>query len=420
MYDNMKQHLIIQAVLILLVERKSVTHADPTVATATVTNDGRSSSTGAASTGFETPIPGDDVDITIMNVAGADLGVPQTVDVRYPQEILAVIHEGRNYFEDWVKRDPFYAPVVELCKNQHENCALWAALGECEKNAAYMKHHCPIVCKSCEVLHHETKCPVDSTNIQEDEVAWRPGDLDKMFQRITTDPTIQELHQPTVLQRPTYANGDTEETATYNLGFWVVTLDNFLTQQETEQIVRLGHQAGFNRSASDVGKASQDGSFTRRFDEDRTSENTWCKRPCYEDPIVQRVLQKMYHVTQIHDKHAENLQILKYEPQQYYKPHIDYIFEEKSRMQGVRILTMYLYLSDVEEGGGTNFPQMDLTVMPKRGRALLWPSVLNEAPNSMDARTVHQALPVLKGIKYGANAWYHMRDFKTPLARGCA
>jgi prolyl 4-hydroxylase len=70
----------------------------------------------------------------------------------------------------------------------------------------------------------------------------------------------------------------------------------------------------------------------------------------------------------------------------------------------VRILTLYLYLNDVEEGGGTNFDELDITVMPKRGRALLWPSVLDSDPDKKDGRTTHQALPVGKGsIKYGAN-----------------
>lgn len=82
-------------------------------------------------------------------------------------------------------------------------------------------------------------------------------------------------------------------------------------------------------------------------------------------------------------------------------------------------MTMYLYLNDVEEGGGTNFDKLNVTVMPKRGRALVWPSVLNDHPNMKDDRTTHQALPVEKGIKFGANAWFHMRDFKTPHAEGC-
>lgn len=80
---------------------------------------------------------------------------------------------------------------------------------------------------------------------------------------------------------------------------------------------------------------------------------------------------------------------------------------------------MYLYLNDVEAGGGTNFDRLGITVMPKRGRALLWPSVTNDDPHKKDHRTTHQALPVEKGIKYGANAWFHQRDFKTPNADGC-
>lgn len=82
-------------------------------------------------------------------------------------------------------------------------------------------------------------------------------------------------------------------------------------------------------------------------------------------------------------------------------------------------MTVYLYLNDVDAGGGTNFNKLNVTVLPKRGRALLWPSVLDRAPNDDDQRTTHQALPVEAGIKYGANAWFHMRDFKTPHENKC-
>jgi 2OG-Fe(II) oxygenase superfamily len=93
-----------------------------------------------------------------------------------------------------------------------------------------------------------------------------------------------------------------------------------------------------------------------------------------------------------------------------YEEHHDYIDIDLERQQGVRILTVYLYLNDVEAGGGTNFPKLNVTVMPKRGRALIWPSVRDDDPSEPDTRTDHQALPVMKGIKYGANLWYHQRD----------
>jgi prolyl 4-hydroxylase len=57
--------------------------------------------------------------------------------------------------------------------------------------------------------------------------------------------------------------------------------------------------------------------------------------------------------------------------------------------------------------------------MPRRGRLLLWPSVLDEDLNMKDFSTEHQALPVEAGEKYGANGWLHLRDFTDSLGKGC-
>ena len=102
----------------------------------------------------------------------------------------------------------------------------------------------------------------------------------------------------------------------------------------------------------------------------------------------------------------------------FYESH-DYIQHEWERPQGPRVLTIFLYLNEVEEGGGTHFGQLGLTVQPKKGRALIWPSVLDEDLLEWDERTHHEALPVLSGLKYGANAWIHLRDFKTYYHRNC-
>ena len=64
---------------------------------------------------------------------------------------------------------------------------------------------------------------------------------------------------------------------------------------------------------------------------------------------------------------------------------------------GPRILTVFFYLSDVDEGGKTTFPKLDISITPKKGRALLWPSTLDSDPAALDHRTVHAAEPVLAG-----------------------
>lgn len=62
---------------------------------------------------------------------------------------------------------------------------------------------------------------------------------------------------------------------------------------------------------------------------------------------------------------------------------------------------------------------MSVQVKPKRGRALVWPSVLDENPEDQDIRTNHAAAPVIKGKKYAANAWIHLYDFAKSNLWGC-
>lgn len=45
---------------------------------------------------------------------------------------------------------------------------------------------------------------------------------------------------------------------------------------------------------------------------------------------------------------------------------------------------------------------------PKKGRAVLWPSVYSAEPMNKDGRFDHEAMPVEAGLKFGANSWIHM------------
>ena len=77
---------------------------------------------------------------------------------------------------------------------------------------------------------------------------------------------------------------------------------------------------------------------------------------------------------------------------------------------GPRIATFFFYLADVDEGGGTDFDRVAKTVQPKRGRAVLWYNIYPDT-QAMDSRTHHEALPVIKGEKWGINKWLHTRPF---------
>jgi prolyl 4-hydroxylase len=251
------------------------------------------------------------------------------------------------------------------------------------------------------MLHIEARCPLDPEAVD----ALQPGDVNRLFQKIAYSPEYQQ-YEPVVVSKPPE-------------GPWMLMFENALSEAEAERLIELGGIQGYERSA-DVGIEKTDGTHEKKVNNGRTSTNAWCIGECMDDPVAQTVMARIENITGIPEPNSENLQLLRYEEDQFYQVHSDYIPYHTERPCGVRILTFYMYLNDVEEGGGTNFPNANnVTVTPKRGRAVLWPSVLDEDPHRKDYRTNHQALPVIKGVKYGANAWIHQRDFKAANTMGC-
>jgi prolyl 4-hydroxylase len=241
------------------------------------------------------------------------------------------------------------------------------------------------------------------------------------------DTALYEGLNVTILSRP-YKKGG---TGIYGIpledwqfeGPWILSFDSFLSAAETQRMVELGFEQGFERSAN-VGGVTFDGSLAPVVTNSRTSTNAWCTDTCNEDPVSQAIWERMERVTGISEKNSEHFQIARYEEGQFYDLHHDFIPEELDRPAGARILRFYMFLNDVDEGGEVQFPSLDekfdLTIPPKNGKALLWPCVLNEDPNSPDDRTQLVELPVEKGQKFSGIAWIHIRDFKTPNSLGCS
>jgi len=340
---------------------------------------------------------------------GSTYGEIQEVEGPHKEAAIKKIAEMDKYMAEVVST-PEYDSVRAQCTNRHAQCAFWAVVGECEKNPSYMKLHCPPVCESCHLLEFDVRCPKDENAVD----VFGPGDLNKMFERIVATEEHVIVHS-----RPEYAEGDNQDNATHILGPWVITVDNFIKDDETARLIELGGDEGYERS-TDVGKKLFDGSFDAKQSKTRTSENAWCNNECHKDPLAKSAIDSIERLTGVPEVNSEYLQLLKYEKGQFYRRHHDYIDQTWDRPPGPRILTAFLYLNDVEAGGGTNFPGLNLTIMPKKGRILLWPSVRDEDPNLKDYRTDHQALDVEKGRKFAANAWLHLRDFKTPHDAGCS
>ena len=323
----------------------------------------------------------------------------------------------KDYMNNVVANDPNLS--ILDCKNKHANCVEWASTGECQANPPYMLKSCAPACNSCDKLTFEGRCGEMMESTRDIKGVWHEsGSVTRFFERLLVDAAEFE---PVVHSRPNAAqnippnNSDVVPIE----GPWVVTMSNVLSEEECNTLIQLGQDRGYKRSTG-LGAKLEDGTYSNDETEIRTSSNTWCLEDCYEDPITKRVLERLYNITMLPEENSEYLQLLNYQESQFYQTHHDYLPHHVDRPMGVRIMTLFLYLNTVPEGGGTEFPELGIVVQAKRGTALLWTNVLDEDPYGKDARTEHQALPVIRGEKYGANAWYHQGDFKSAFKKGCS
>jgi predicted 2-oxoglutarate/Fe(II)-dependent dioxygenase YbiX len=87
----------------------------------------------------------------------------------------------------------------------------------------------------------------------------------------------------------------------------------------------------------------------------------------------------------------ERLRCYRYQPGQRFAPHYDGAFIRNDREES--LLTLMVYLNDGFAGGATAFPDLEVEVVPKTGRALLF-----------QHRQLHEGRTVTEGVKYAARS----------------
>ena len=288
------------------------------------------------------------------------------------------------------------AAAQQPCTNKDvvkQRCHDFAAGGECKRNPGWMHVYCAASCQACELMDPEVRCNEDRIGGgYKRRAALGPGDLGALFRSL---PRRFPEYNISFLAEP--PNGP-----------YIAQFDSFISDFEIEAL--LGHAQGLKRSTDQSEKFDSDGVQVQVTSKSRTSMNAWCLRECAEDPIVKRVSDRIQSITGIPEENYENFQILRYERGQRYNRHHDMSDRDNSMLAGPRVLTFFIYLSDVEAGGGTSFPDLEprVTMTPKKGSAILWPSVLDDHPTTRDDRTHHEALPVEAGLKFAANHWIHV------------
>ncbi|XP_001371555.2 prolyl 4-hydroxylase subunit alpha-2 [Monodelphis domestica] len=140
----------------------------------------------------------------------------------------------------------------------------------------------------------------------------------------------------------------------------------------------------------------------------RISKSSWLKED--DDPIIAQVNRRMQYITGLSVKTAELLQVSNYGMGGQYEPHFDFSrrpFDSGLKTEGNRLATFLNYMSDVEAGGATVFPDFGAAIWPKKGTSVFWYNLFRSG--ECDYRTRHAACPVLVGSKWVSNKWFHER-----------
>ena len=187
----------------------------------------------------------------------------------------------------------------------------------------------------------------------------------------------------------------------------VAVIEGLLADAECDKLIQL---CSGRMKSSEVVDRQSGGSYQSNV---RKSEGCHFNRG--ENAVVQRIEQRIAALTSIAVDCGEPLQMLHYGVGGEYLAHQDFFdpadpgSQVLTRVGGQRIATLVIYLNNVPEGGDTNFPELELSVKPRKGSAVYF-EYLNAA-GQLDARCLHAGTPVARGDKWIATKWLRQRPY---------
>jgi len=131
------------------------------------------------------------------------------------------------------------------------------------------------------------------------------------------------------------------------------------------------------------------------------------------DPFVRMIERRIDDLLGIEPGWGETVQGQRYTPGQEFQAHVDWFWTlaeywpDEERRGGQRSWTAMIYLSEVEDGGVTEFVRIGVSVPPQRGLLLVWNNAAPDGSPNWD--TMHAAQPVVSGTKYVITKWYRTR-----------
>jgi prolyl 4-hydroxylase len=176
----------------------------------------------------------------------------------------------------------------------------------------------------------------------------------------------------------------------------VIEIEEFLSDENCDKLIEIAE--------SKLGSVGVLGDEIEGY---RVAKGCWL-----EDTDGYEIINHRERVSLISNLPVSNMElihIVRYGINEEYKEHHDFFHPEEKYYTdemdrgGQRLKSSLVYLNDDFSGGETEFPNLNFTVKPKKGKLVLWDNINDDG--SLDYDSLHAGLPVISGYKYIAVIW---------------
>ncbi|MDJ0797143.1 MAG: 2OG-Fe(II) oxygenase [Calothrix sp. MO_167.B12] len=185
-----------------------------------------------------------------------------------------------------------------------------------------------------------------------------------------------------------------------NLGNEILLVEQFIEPSLCNQIIQVCECVGYQSAGIQINSVDKQirNNKILSLDHDNSLLQSTHQLLLYKIDVVQKMLYQYYGIA---FPHNEPCSILKYEPGEFYRRHIDSMLlssrlEEAKQGIPIRDVSVVGYLNEDFVGGETYFDRQNLKIKPHTGNLIVFPSAYTHP---------HQSLPVTQGIKYAFNTW---------------
>ena len=177
---------------------------------------------------------------------------------------------------------------------------------------------------------------------------------------------------------------------------------NFLTKEECDELIRCIDESARKSTIANP----DDSQITSDYRTSQTADLDY-----FPSELIFDIDEKIEKLIELDPFLGEGMQAQKYDPGQYYKEHWDFFppdnkkeYEVYCEWMGQRTWTTMMYLNAVEKGGETYFKKLNLKIKPEQGLLIAWNNLYRNGKQNY--KTMHEALPPIKGTKYVITKWW--------------